>query len=110
MNVDETYAYLDEYQPTIDIAVQYNFLDFHDTEQAFKGTAAYQETIVRFDGLTGISIYMPLVFGEVDNQDELINPISPEEKQINFLNTQSITTFQTDKTTITKNSLETLKT
>ena len=100
MNVTETNDFLWEYKISVELAFQYNFVDFHDTVQAFKGTA----TIIHLDGQTGLKTTMPLVVGEADIVDDLINPITPAENQIYYFNTERVSNV--DNTVFPLRSIE----
>ena len=92
MNVTESQNFLtlDDRKIKVELAFQYNFLDFQDSEQAVKSTATIVNLDTTFDGETGLAAVMPLVMGEADIVDELINPITPAENQIRFLNNERI--------------------
>ena len=104
MSVNETSDFLSENKLTVDLAFQYNFLDFQDPVQAFKGTATFVKLENRFDGDIGMKAYLSLVLGEADIVDELINPITPPENQIKFFNTERTTAV--DKTVYNQRSIE----
>ena len=62
------------------LGFQFNYLDFQDADQAFKGTATNFDLGVKFDGSTGLGIDLPLILGEAGITDELLLTfISTEE-------------------------------
>ena len=62
--------------------------------QAFKGTATIVN-LATFDGSEGVRTSLPLVVGEADIIDDLINPITPGENHINFFNTERVSGVET---------------
>ena len=45
------------------LGFQFNFLDFQDADQAFKGTATNFNVGVEFDGTQGVDVDLPLIIG-----------------------------------------------